>query len=286
MSRVVIDAKGGFEAGPMLAYLRAHTIPGAEISDPERGRHTRLLTTGAEATAVTVCLGDDEVSFEADVEDVAQTEDVATAVRAWLGLDADLEPMRAALGKDPTIGPLLAARPGLRVIGYPDGFEGVVMTLLGQQVSLAAARTFGGRFAAAFGEPDRSGLIRFPSPERIAAEDPEVLRAAIGTTGARAATIRATAAAFADGLMLAPGVDYDDARRRLHAIKGIGDWTVEYLALRALRDPDACPNGDLVLKNALGAGSTAEAAEITGPWRPWRAYAVLHLWTASAFAAP
>jgi len=109
------------------------------------------------------------------------------------------------------------------------------------------------------------------------------LRSAVGVTNARARTIHLVAEAFVEGLRLNSAVDPAEARAKLLEIAGVGPWTVEYLAVRALRDTDAFPGGDLVLRKALGGVSTREAESMSEAWRPWRAYALFHLWTASAF---
>jgi AraC family transcriptional regulator of adaptative response / DNA-3-methyladenine glycosylase II len=208
---------------------------------------------------------------------------VAAAVRRLLDLDTEPARIAAVLGSDPVAGPLVRLRPGLRILGYADGFEGAVLTVLGQQVSLAAARTFAGRLVEAFGTAGPGGLRLFPDPDALAAAGPEAVRAAVGLTGARARTVHALAAACADGLRIEPGGDHAWIRSRLLALPGIGPWTVEYLAMRALRDPDAFPEGDLALRRALGAGSAQEVRAAGRRWSPLRAYAVFHLWTSHAY---
>jgi len=283
MIRRELEVEFPVEAGPLLAHLEAHAIPGCELPDREGGRHTRLVATAGGPRVVTVGITAG-VTLETGAAAGSELDEVTAAVRAWLGLEADLDAANAVLREDPRLAPLVAARPGLRVVGYPEGFEGAVMTILGQQVSLAAARTFGGRLAAAFGEPRPGGLKVFPSPARIAAVPVEELRAAVGITAARARTISLIGAEFAGGLRLDPGVDPAAARSRLAAIPGVGPWTVEYLAVRALRDPDAFPSGDLVLRRELGVETAAEAEAIAEAWRPWRAHGLFHVWTAAVFA--
>lgn len=206
---------------------------------------------------------------------------VLPLVRAWLDLDSDVVAIGAALARDPLLAPLVAARPGLRATQYPEPFEAAVMAVLGQQVSVAAARTFGGRAVTAFGEPGGLGLRAFPTPAALLAGPLEELRAAIGVTRARAATVRAVAAAFADGLVLDRAGDLPEQRRLLLAIPGIGPWTADYLGLRLLGDPDAFPAGDLVLRRALGGVSTADADRASQAWRPHRAHAAFHLWAST-----
>ncbi len=206
-------------------------------------------------------------------------------VRRWFGLDDDLDAVVAHLRRDPLLAPLVARRPHLRVLGHPDGFEAAVQTVLGQQVSLAAARTLTGRVAQAYASVRVGGLALFPDPPTLAAVDPAELRDVTRATNARARTVVALAQACADGLVLAPGVDRGDARRRLLAVPGIGPWTADYLALRALGDRDAFPAGDLVLRRALGVEHERDVAAAAPLWSPWRAYAAQHLWTARLFDA-
>ena len=180
--------------------------------------------------------------------------------------------------------PLVRRHPGLRVPGSTDGFETAVLTVLGQQVSLAAARTFGARLVAAFGGPGPAGFSTFPAPESLARVPAAEIQAAARITHARARTVSALARAAADGLALHPGADRAAARRGLLALPGIGPWTADYLAVRVLGDRDAYPADDLVLKRALGVRTGREAAQLSQPWRPWRSYALFHLWTAAAYA--
>ena len=283
MTVLDLPVRDRLEVGPALAYLAAHAVPGSERHDAGAARHSRLLVGVDDVHAVTVEIRPDRVRLETDASPGPEREAVIAGVRRWLDLDADIPAIGAALAGDRLIGPLISARPGLRVIGYPDGFEGAVMTVLGQQVSLAAARTFGGRLAAAFGDAGPGGLTAFPGPARLASAAPEEIREAARITGSRARTIRAIAEAFATGLRLGPGADRAAARKRLLEIPGVGPWTVEYLAVRALRDPDAFPGGDLVLRRELGGVSAREATELSAAWSPWRAYALFHIWTSGAF---
>lgn len=268
-----------FAAGPALRTLAAHAVPGIEVVDVAAGTHTRLVSLAGRPVPVTTHLTDESVRVEVADPDPAVVSSAVAAVRRWLDLDRDPAASASVLGDDPLLAPLVRRRPGLRVVGHPDGFEAAVVTVLGQQVSLAAARTFSGRLAAAFGTPGPEGLTRFPDPDALARQDPEVLRQAIGVTRARARTLSALARACADGLHLAPEGDVADTRARLLALPGVGPWTVEYLAVRVLGDRDALPAGDLVLRRRLGVRSPAEVTRIAEQWRPWRAYAVVHLWT-------
>lgn len=271
-----------FDAPAALAALAAHAVPGLERVDPAAGTCSRLFNTGAGPVPVTATLSPDSVTLELGSNSPAIVADITTAVRGWLDLELEPERVAARLGGDAVVGPLIAARPGLRILGYPDGFEGAVSTVVGQQVSLAAARTFTGRLVSAFGS--RVGdLALFPTAETLAAAGPDAIRDAVGLTNARARTVQALAEACADGLRITPDSDHAETRRRLLALPGIGPWTVEYLAMRALHDRDAYPEGDLVLQRALDVKTAKRAREIGQAWAPVRAYAVFHLWTASAY---
>lgn len=297
MRRVPLAVTGPLPARPMLAALAAHSLPGVQETDLAAGTVQRLLEIDGRRVPVTVLVADDTVTLEAPRETGADVLAGATrSVRRWLDLDHDPAVVHAALGSDPLLGPLLETRPGLRIVGHPDPFEAAVTTVLGQRVSLAAARVLAERFCDAFPPSTRSGsaqptgshapaLRPFPEPGRVAGVDPDALRAAIGTTATRARAVVALARAVADGLDLTAGAGAE-VRAVLLAIPGIGPWTVEYLAVRVLGDRDAFPSGDLVLQRALGVTSAREADRIAESWRPWRAYALLHLWTHASYDPP
>ncbi|MEE2032089.1 DNA-3-methyladenine glycosylase family protein [Rhodococcus chondri] len=270
-----------FASGPLLAALRSHTVPGLERHDAATGTHTRAIRTRHGAATVSVTLRDtDHVTVRIAGTAPRDTAEVVETVRHWLDLDTDPAIVDAAFADDPRLGPLTVATPGLRVLGSTDWFSTAVQTVLGQQVSVAAACTFGGRLVAEYGDDAPGGLRCFPTPQRLAGADPERLRAVIGTTRSRARTVQALAAAAGEGLDPATA----SFRADLLALPGIGPWTVEYLALRVLGDRDAYPSGDLVLRRALGVDTTREVLERAQSWRPWRAYAVSHLWTVAAYS--
>ncbi len=263
--------------------LAADALPGAEIADPVRAAHTRLVAVpGSVPVEVAVHLYVDHVLVLHRAVGVGLASAIRAKVRHWLDLDVDPAQVKAALGGDPVIGALVAARPGLRVIRYPDGFEAAVMTVLGQQVSVAAARTFGGRAVSVYGAlAPESKLRAFPTPAALASPTPVELQSAIGVTHARARTLHTLAVACRDGLAIDPAADRDLLLRELLALPGIGSWTVEYLAARALGDRDAFPAGDLVLQRALGVRTAAHARAAAVNWSPYRAYALFHLWSAA-----
>lgn len=279
-----LAVSGPFAVEPALAALAAHAVPGVEQIDRDARTVTRLLPLPNGPTRVTAELAADHVALSAAF---ATAEDEAAAVaiaRRWLDLDADVERVDAVLAADAALRPLVRARPGLRIVGYADGFEAALCTVLGQQVSLAAARTFTARLLTAYGTSHPCGLAEFPAPGALAGVAVDELRAAVGITRARARTLHALAEAVADGLALHPDGDVERLRRDLLALPGVGPWTVDYLALRAFGDRDACPAGDLVLRRALGAADAAEARARARAWSPYRAYGVFHLWTETAYS--
>ena len=239
-------------AGELIEFLARRAVPGVEeVAD---GVYRRSLADGS-VLAITP---------DAEVEG-----DVAAA-RAILRLDADPDAIVAALGGDPLLGPLVHAAPGRRVPGHPDRAELAVRALLGQQISVAAARTLAGRLTAQLGEPlpaPRGGVThRFPAPAALAALDPETLP----MPRARGRALVRLAAALADG---------EPVDERL---PGIGPWTTAYVALRS-GDDDAFLPTDLGVKHGLAAlgADPARAAEPAEGWRPYRGFAVAHLWAAA-----
>jgi 3-methyladenine DNA glycosylase/8-oxoguanine DNA glycosylase len=211
---------------------------------------------------------------------------VAERLRACFDLRADPHSIAAELGRDPRLARRLAREPGLRVPGCFDGFELAVRVVLGQQVSLAAATRLAGRLVENFGKPLRLATADsqlgwvFPAPEALVEADAAALR----IPAARAGAIRALARAVVRGdVQLAPCADPEAEREALQALPGIGPWTAEVIAMRALGEPDAFPAGDLGIRRALGEPgapvSAKQAETLAEAWRPWRSYAALLLWS-------
>ncbi|MCW4456718.1 AlkA N-terminal domain-containing protein [Microbacterium sp. MPKO10] len=226
-----------------------------------------------------VTFADDHVALSSSLPVDAALE---RRVRRWLDLDVDPTETAEQLGDDAVIGPLISKRPGLRILGHLDDLEAACFAVLGQQVSLASARTFQRRFVAAFATHDpATGFRHFPDAAEIAALDPATIRDAIGLTRSRAATLHTVVTELASGLTL--DGDPVSIRHRLLGLKGIGPWTADYLAVRAVGDRDAFPAGDLVLRRAMGAADVREAMARGEAWRPRRAYATFHLWTEHAY---
>jgi AraC family transcriptional regulator of adaptative response / DNA-3-methyladenine glycosylase II len=204
---------------------------------------------------------------------------VLAACRHAFDIDCRPDEIAAALG------PLAARRPGLRLPGVFDGFELGVRAILGQQITVRAAATLAGRLVDAFGAPidtPFAPLARLFPPAEVLADIPPEQVAALGIVAARARAIVLLARAVTGGLRLAPGAEVEPTLASLRAIPGIGDWTAHYIAMRALHWPDAVPPGDVALLKALGTRSAKAAEAASAQWRPWRSYAVMHLWKEAA----
>jgi len=285
-----------FDWPALLAFFAARAIPGVEsVAD---GAYHRSLALDAARGSVTVTLSGDSRHLLASLRlsRLAGLATLAARLRRLFDLDADGEAIAAHLARDRELASRVCVRRGLRVPGAFDPFELAVRAILGQQVSVAAASCLAGRLVAAFGEPLDPALVPpehgapdtlFPTPERLAEADV----ARIGLPRARAAAIAGLAAAVAatPGL-LEPGAGLDDTVARLTRLPGVGPWTAHYVAMRALREPDAFPASDLGLRRALATAAglpTPAALEARAEaWRPWRAYAAIALWSGPAGAPP
>jgi AraC family transcriptional regulator of adaptative response / DNA-3-methyladenine glycosylase II len=270
-----------------MRFLSDRAIPGVETFDGVTFRRSiRTRDGGAVVIGLTPHPTRSHVTFEAEIDDPTELADAVRASRRLLDLDADLVSIDAVLSTDPALGPLVRATPGLRLPGAIDGFEVAVRAILGQQISVRAARTLAGRIVIRAGtalvEHDHTveGVTHlFPTPEQLVAAPLEEL----GLTRRRVETIRRLAELVASGeLVLAEHADREAVRDALLAVPGIGPWTGAYVSMRALRDPDAFPASDLGVRegfHALGLPTTATAiAHHAERWRPWRGYAVMHLW--------
>ncbi|WP_399682702.1 DNA-3-methyladenine glycosylase 2 family protein [Xenophilus sp.] len=273
-----------YDAAAMHGFLARRALGGVEASGDGSLARTLRVGHGAQARSGWLAVRFDAEGHQAllDVSDALAPvlPAVISRVRAWLDLDADPEPINAALHASFPHGD------GVRVPGAPDSFELAVRAVLGQQVTVAAARTLGTRLVAAFGEPVATpvpGLTHlFPAPEALAGADGDAL-GRLGIVRQRQAALRALACEVAAGrLALHPGADVAATCAALKALPGIGDWTAQYIAMRALRWPDAFPAGDVALQKALGVKGARAAEAASQPWRPWRSYAVLRAWHAAA----
>lgn len=260
-----------YDGAGMLAFLAARAIPGVEAVVGGTYRRSLALPGGPAVVSVIPDAGGIDVELLV-LADPGDEPAALAACRRLFGLDAGGADADSLLGADPVLRPLVAARPGVRVPGATDGFEIAVRAVLGQQITVAAARGLAGRIVAAAGAPlaARRGEIThiFPTPERLAAVDDDVL--AMPRT--RAAALRALAASSLP-------LDAPADAAALQQLHGIGPWTAGYVALR-LGDPDVFLGGDVVVRATLQAlGALPSEAE---RWRPWRSLAVVHLWRAAA----
>ena len=268
-----------FAAEPLFSFLGDRAVQGVETFDGVTYSRTLRLPYSAGVVALGARNGFVEARIRLD--DVRDLTAAVQRCRRLLDLDADPVAVGAVLESDPLLGPQIRSLPGLRVPGAVDGFELAVRAILGQQISVAGARTLSGRIVEALGKPLTSpieGLTTlFPEPEAMAEAD----LSGLGITGARQRALRTVAAAVADGsVVLDAGADRERTRAGLLRLPGIGPWTADYIALRALGDPDAFMSTDLGVRHAFsGAGIEADPEDYARRWRPWRAYAQQYLWT-------
>ncbi|WDS35994.1 DNA-3-methyladenine glycosylase 2 [Pseudoxanthomonas sp.] len=270
----------------MLDFLRGRALPGVEHVDA--ASYARVVGPAASPGWLRVSAWPKgEHALRLELRNIAPTGMLAVVekLRRMFDLDADPQAIAAALQDDPRLRPLLRKRPGLRIPSGWDGFEIAIRAVIGQQISVAAARTVTARLAQAFGEPLAAPLQSdehthlFPTPQALADAD----LSAIGLTRTRATTLRTVAQAVLDGRVdFDAGTTLEQFVERWTALPGIGPWTANYLALRGLGHPDAFPAEDLVLQKALPNDGTRLTArqllQHAQAWHPWRGYAVLHLW--------
>jgi AraC family transcriptional regulator of adaptative response / DNA-3-methyladenine glycosylase II len=286
-----------YDWAAMLGYLQARAVEGVERV--EGGSYVRTVLLGAtvpgapEGGMATVWVSHlaGAHSLEATVRcsHVRLLPLVVARIRHAFDLGADVATIGAHLAGDPLLAPLVAARPGLRAPGAWDGFEVGVRAILGQQVTVESGRRLVARLAAlcgtrvapsSTGHPDLSLL--FPTPRQVASAD----LSGLGVPGARRSALVALAeAAMADASLFHPLDTVDDTVARLKAVRGVGEWTAHYIALRAAREPDAFPAADAVLLRSASPGErrpSPDALRLRAErWRPWRAYAAQHLWAAA-----
>jgi AraC family transcriptional regulator of adaptative response / DNA-3-methyladenine glycosylase II len=273
-----LDFRPPFDWNSLLAFLSLRAIPGVESVEGSCYRRTISRDGRAGWMEAAREKGVAALAIRLSFDDTQCRANTTERVRRMFDLHADPGEIASRLGGDPFLASLVAQRPGLRVPGCWDGFELSVRAILGQQVTVKGASTLAGRLVHEFGTPvePRGALTHlFPRPETLA--DADIGR--IGLPAARAATIRGLAAAVRDGhISFAGAMDGPEVRARLRELAGIGDWTTQYVAMRALRDPDAFPSADLALLRAAGVRTARELEQRSQAWRPCRAYAAMHLW--------
>lgn len=272
-----------YDARAVGVFLAARAVEGLEVHEPSSygWTHRRVVPLAIRPAAVAVEVGADHVVVRSDA-DLRDTAALVHRVRRWLDLDAEPATIGAALSGDPVLAPLVADRPGLRVPTTVDPWETVVRAIVGQQVSVAGARTLLGRIVRDLGTVGVGPLTAFPSAAALADAGPDRI-AAIGMPGARARTVHAVARAVAAGSVDLRSGDLDEVTEALLAVPGVGPWTAAYVRLRALGDPDVLPETDLGVRHAAVAlglpTAPRELAERARAWSPWRSYAAQHLWT-------
>ncbi len=271
----------------MMDFLGPRAIPGVEAVEADRYMRTFEMHGSCGVLEVRPVPGKSHLLATVWTDRVAGLGAIVSRLRRLFDLDADAAAIDAHLSSDPILARRVRQRPGIRVPGAWDGFELAVRALLGQQVSVAAATTFAGRVAALAGKPfePETGVLMgglrliFPTAPAVAAAD----LARIGLTRARTEALRGLAAAFAEQPeLLRPYESLETSIERLTSLPGIGPWTAQYIAMRALGEPDAFPASDLGLLRALegphGRPTPAQLLKKAEGWKPWRAYAAMRLW--------
>jgi len=279
-----LEFRTPYDWDALVTFLGARAIAGVEeINGPTYRRCLRLEHNGkthAGWIAVAPIAARPALRVELSRSLHAAAEPVLEKIAYVMDVAADPRAIAAVLG------PIARKRPGLRVPGSFDGFEVAVRAIVGQQISVKAARTIAGRFAAAFGTPIDTpfpGVARlFPAASDVAGIEPDRI-GELGITRSRSRTILALAQAIASGaISLVPTADVEPTLDQLRALPGIAEWTAQYLAMRALGWPDAFPHTDLGVMRALQERNAKRILATAEAWRPWRAYAVMHLWHAHA----
>jgi AraC family transcriptional regulator of adaptative response / DNA-3-methyladenine glycosylase II len=260
----------------LLSFLGARTVGGVETVEGRRYLRAVAWKNHRGWIAVEPSAKNQTLSITLSASLAPAVLPILTRIKRLFDLNAEPRQIAAHLGE------LAVKNPGLRVPGAFDGFETAVRAILGQQVSVRAATTLAGRFAAAFGEPIETPCPSLthlpPTAERISTATTEEILA-LGITRARAQSILTLAQAVTEGLVsLEPGTDVEETMAQLKTLPGIGEWTAQYIAMRALSWPDAFPHTDLGIYKALGETNPKRVLEIAEAWRPWRSYAVMHLW--------
>ncbi|MBM7025600.1 DNA-3-methyladenine glycosylase family protein [Clavibacter zhangzhiyongii] len=296
VARTVLDVPPPFDGGGVIRFLSWHAVAGAEEGDATSYTQSARLAHGA--GTVTVRLLDAEAQDAHDasgaptrlevttrLEHAVDAAELLTGTRRLLGLDVDAARIDSDLARDPALAAVVRATPGLRIPGTLDPRSTLFRTVVGQQISVASARATHGRMTADLGEDLPASVAHgsvtrlMPSAARIARDGAELLRG----PARRTATLIRLAEALATGeLVIEHGMPRDELRSALVAFHGVGPWTADYVAMRALGSPDVLLSGDLIVRRgaaALGLPDEARALDArAAAWSPWRSYATLHLW--------
>jgi AraC family transcriptional regulator of adaptative response / DNA-3-methyladenine glycosylase II len=284
--RLVLAYRPPYDWPALLQFLAARAIPGVECVADNAYHRTVAVGEHHGWLSVTPVAGRNELAVDLAADLTPTLPAILARLRNLFDLDARPDVIAEHLAQDPRLRRLVKKHPGLRVPGAFDPFELALRAILGQQVSVRGASTLAGRVASRFGEPleaplatPRACLNRLPpTPAALAATRTATI-AAIGLPKTRAESLRTFARAVADGeLDLEPSADPLAVVDQLQQLPGLGPWTAQYIAMRALRWPDAFPAGDLALLKAAQLTSAKQLEKAAERWRPWRAYAAMHLW--------
>jgi AraC family transcriptional regulator of adaptative response / DNA-3-methyladenine glycosylase II len=270
----------------MLTFLAARATPGVEVVEAGSYRRSISLNGSDGYFEISFNEGRDALMARIEFGDPHSLFFIIERIRKMFDLGADWAGIVQSLRSDPVLASSVEADPGLRVPGSWNGFELAVRAILGQQITVKGATALAGRMVSSFGKPfcGVSGLTHlFPPPEVLA----DAKLGDIGLTGARAETIRSLARAVCGGEINFEGVvDSDAFLNRLCEVPGIGKWTAQYVAMRALGEPDAFPSSDLGLLRAMALGTSRDLEQRAETWRPWRAYAAMYLWRSGSQCVP
>lgn len=300
-AQIRLEANGPFDREAARTSLAVHAVEGLHLLEGASATMTRWVDVHGDPYAITVSLEETGATVTTGTRDAGVNDEIAARVRHWFDLDTDTSAIDRHLGADPFFAEQVRGRPGLRMSRFQSPFEAVVMTVLGQQVTLRTSRLFDARLIAAYGVSPAAGADRsagvhdpssragtaprgiadlrlFPTPARLAAVPLEELRATIRLTRSRARTVHEVAALFAQ----TGDPDVVPPRSDLQSVHGIGPWTLDYLAIRAGTDPDAFPASDAVLRRTLVAlapeTDPGALTERIASWSPYRSYAAARLW--------
>jgi AraC family transcriptional regulator of adaptative response / DNA-3-methyladenine glycosylase II len=274
-----LETSGPFDGGSVLDFLGRRAVAGIERVDEQSYARTVGLAGGPATLEAEVL--DAGVRARLWLTDPRDLDEALQRVRRIFDLDADLEKVSRVLAADPRLAASVAAHPGLRVPGHVDGFEVGLRAIVGQQISVVGARTILARIVAEHGTPvagHHDLTLLFPSADTIAAADP----ASFPMPRSRGRAIVGLAHAVATGVVrLDRSAERSEVRRSLLALPGIGPWTADYIALRALGDPDVFLPTDLGVRHGLARlGISDLGPSVADSWRPWRSYALMHVWKA------
>ncbi|WP_317231641.1 DNA-3-methyladenine glycosylase family protein [Clavibacter capsici] len=294
VDRTVLEVPGPFDGGGVIRFLSWHAVTGAEEGDATSFTQSARLAHGAGTVTVRLLDADapgrvpDEstrVEVTTRVEHAADAVELLAGTRRLLGLDVDSARIDADLARDPALAAAVRATPGLRIPGTLDPRSTLFRTIVGQQISVASARATHGRMTADLGEDLPASVAHgsvtrlMPSAARIARDGAELLR---GPARRTATLIRLAEALETGELVIEPGMPRAELRAALVAFHGVGPWTADYVAMRALGEPDILLSGDLIVRRGAAAlGLPGEARSLdsrSAAWSPWRSYATLHLW--------